>query len=212
MTAPKISIIGKLRLSETEGVQYPITIGKGKKQRTVWLEAMPNAYDWPGIPKDDDRAKYLQGLHADAGFQAAAKDFIELQRREPQGLLPSFWAYKDFVLQVITNEPKTLYDKDRDTLLVKHYILRRERDYERIKREVEVLENLDNLDGAAREPIPEAVRLFVWQRDGGKCVKCGNRELLEFDHIIPVVKGGSNTERNLQLLCEPCNRSKGSTI
>ena len=63
-----------------------------------------------------------------------------------------------------------------------------------------------------REPIPPQVQMFVWQRDQGRCVKCGSRERLEYDHIIPLVKGGSNTERNIQLLCESCNRAKGSTI
>src|SRR5713101_8557469 len=58
----------------------------------------------------------------------------------------------------------------------------------------------------------EDVRLFVWQRDRGQCVKCGSKQRLEFDHIIPVAAGGSNTERNIQLLCESCNRAKGSTI
>ncbi|MGH9637491.1 MAG: HNH endonuclease [Candidatus Angelobacter sp.] len=63
-----------------------------------------------------------------------------------------------------------------------------------------------------REQIPESVRMFVWQRDGGRCVKCGGQENLEFDHIIPVSMGGSNTARNIQLLCERCNRSKGANI
>lgn len=63
-----------------------------------------------------------------------------------------------------------------------------------------------------REQISEGVRIFVWRRDDGKCVECGSRERLEFDHIIPVSKGGSNTERNIQLLCETCNRSKSDHI
>jgi len=63
-----------------------------------------------------------------------------------------------------------------------------------------------------RETISDEVRIFVWQRDGGKCVKCGGKEKLEYDHIIPVSKGGSNTERNLQILCENCNRSKHDSI
>ncbi|MBN1139724.1 MAG: HNH endonuclease [Anaerolineae bacterium] len=63
-----------------------------------------------------------------------------------------------------------------------------------------------------RSPIPDEVKMFVWRRDGGCCVKCGSRENLEFDHIIPLAMGGSNTARNLQLLCEKCNRSKGAGL
>jgi len=119
------------------------------------------------------------------------------------------WAYRDYVVEVESYEPE---EEQKEALLVKHFILRRERDYERIRREVEALENLEKVDRLPREPISESVRLFVWQRDGGQCVKCGSRERLEFDHIIPLVAGGSNTERNVQLLCEACNRSKGSAI
>jgi uncharacterized membrane protein YqaE (UPF0057 family)/5-methylcytosine-specific restriction endonuclease McrA len=63
-----------------------------------------------------------------------------------------------------------------------------------------------------RQPIPKSVKMYVWQRDMGRCVECGSKEKLEYDHIIPLSKGGSNTERNLQLLCEGCNRIKGGAI
>lgn len=63
-----------------------------------------------------------------------------------------------------------------------------------------------------REPIPQDILDKVWNRDGGKCVKCGSQEKLEFDHIIPFSKGGSNTYRNLQILCEKCNRQKSNSI
>jgi hypothetical protein len=63
-----------------------------------------------------------------------------------------------------------------------------------------------------RKPIPKSVKMFVWQRDRGRCVECGSQERLEFDHIIPWADGGSDTARNLQLLCEPCNRRKGRTL
>ncbi len=63
-----------------------------------------------------------------------------------------------------------------------------------------------------RERIPSDVQNFVWKRDGGRCVVCGSNEKLEFDHIIPVSKGGSNTPRNIQLLCEKHNRHKGGNI
>jgi hypothetical protein len=64
----------------------------------------------------------------------------------------------------------------------------------------------------SREPIPKEVMNQVWNRDGGKCVKCGSQENLEFDHIIPFSKGGAATYRNLQLLCQKCNRQKSDTI
>jgi len=60
--------------------------------------------------------------------------------------------------------------------------------------------------------IPSEVRREVWRRDEGKCVKCGSRENLEYDHIIPVSQGGSNTVRNIELLCEACNRAKSDSI
>ncbi|WP_082104838.1 HNH endonuclease [Demequina maris] len=65
---------------------------------------------------------------------------------------------------------------------------------------------------SARQAIAKEVRHSVWQRDRGRCTECGSNENLEFDHIIPVSMGGANTERNIQLLCEPCNRSKGATL
>ena len=63
-----------------------------------------------------------------------------------------------------------------------------------------------------REPIPKAVQQEVWRRDGARCVQCQSQERLEYDHMIPVSKGGSNTARNIQLLCERCNRVKYNRI
>lgn len=63
-----------------------------------------------------------------------------------------------------------------------------------------------------RKPVAQDVKLLVWQRDSGRCIDCGSKENLEFDHIIPVSMGGANTARNLQLLCEGCNRRKGASL
>jgi len=97
-------------------------------------------------------------------------------------------------------------------LLIKHAAYKQEKALEKIQKEVAAFENFERLPSARRERIPESVRLFVWQRDSGRCVQCGSNERLEFDHIIPVVEGGSSTERNVQLLCETCNRRKGKTV
>lgn len=60
--------------------------------------------------------------------------------------------------------------------------------------------------------IPKSVRKEVFQRDGGKCVECNSTVDLEYDHIIPFSKGGSNTVKNIQLLCMTCNRRKSGKI
>ena len=248
MSRTKIKIVGDLRNSDSEGLQYFIG---------TWDEVLPGTDDWPGLgqrpsePKSrgDDkekkaledewrraRAAYDQALHSDPEYRRAAAEFLEKQQREPQFLrtatdlvslagpqnLLFVWAYRGRVVaSVIDKADPDLYEvrptgppriKDAILLLIKHYVLRREKYYASVRREVEAFENMEKLERVPREPIPEAVRLFVWQRDEGQCVKCGVRERLEFDHIIPIASGGSSTERNVQLLCESCNRSKGASV
>jgi hypothetical protein len=223
---PKITIAGEVRYSEHDGLQGSLTVTTGNppQRKPVWLELLPNAYEWPGIPKVNpqtkDNKEYPKHLHAEPSYRKEAIQFLEAQRRNPQRLWwpkfrsgsseGHFWAYKDKVLSFTSDLPEN--DTQRTALLIKHHVLRRERQFDKIQREVEALENLEKLDSVSREPISESVRLFVWQRDKGQCVKCGSHGRLEFDHIIPVARGGSNTERNIQLLCEPCNRSKGANV
>ena len=70
-----------------------------------------------------------------------------------------------------------------------------------------------------RAVIPPAVKAAVWRRCGGKCQHCDMTDAqsmaatgihLLYDHIIPWSWGGPDTEDNLQLLCDPCNRAKGN--
>lgn len=60
--------------------------------------------------------------------------------------------------------------------------------------------------------ISGKVKAFVFERDKSKCVYCGSAENLEIDHIIPITKSGSNSERNIQLVCLDCNRAKYNHI
>ena len=101
------------------------------------------------------------------------------------------------------------YSQDEVTALI---LDRQNRKQRRISNAYAKMEMADDESARSRQPIPEDVKVLVWRRDGGKCVECGSRERLEYDHIIPLAKGGSNTARNIQLLCESCNRAKGSNL
>ena len=57
--------------------------------------------------------------------------------------------------------------------------------------------------------IPKSVRKRVLIRDRYRCVKCGNKRSLQFDHNVAVANGGSNEEANVQILCSVCNWEKG---
>lgn len=65
---------------------------------------------------------------------------------------------------------------------------------------------------APRTRIPDDVKHYVWTRDGGTCQGCGSTDEIQYDHIIPVSKGGSSNVENLQILCGPCNRFKAAGL
>ena len=56
-------------------------------------------------------------------------------------------------------------------------------------------------------------RLAIYLRDGLSCAYCGasveSGTKLTLDHIIPYVKGGTNSESNLVTCCHTCNSSRG---
>jgi 5-methylcytosine-specific restriction endonuclease McrA len=60
--------------------------------------------------------------------------------------------------------------------------------------------------------IPESIKKIFWDRDGGKCVLCGSKDNLEFDHDIPFSQGGSNNTQNIRVLNRSCNRKKSDNI
>jgi len=52
------------------------------------------------------------------------------------------------------------------------------------------------------------VRARIFQRDGYRCRQCGSSDNLTLDHIIPVYRGGTDEDSNLQTLCLSCNSGK----
>lgn len=63
-----------------------------------------------------------------------------------------------------------------------------------------------------RRNFSQRVKDLVWERDNGQCQECGGTENIDFHHIIPLSKGGSNTFRNIRLLCESCLKQKPGEV
>lgn len=63
--------------------------------------------------------------------------------------------------------------------------------------------------------IPFKIKMRVVRRDNYTCQHCGKHlkdDDVEFDHIIPVTKGGSSEEQNVRLTCFECNRDKSDKV
>jgi hypothetical protein len=56
------------------------------------------------------------------------------------------------------------------------------------------------------KPIPESVKQLVFRRDGGRCLTCGSNELIQYAHVVPQSRGGTNDPQNICLLCAGCHR------
>ena len=88
----------------------------------------------------------------------------------------------------------------------------------------------------SRRKSDQAIRKEVFERDNFTCQMCGIKpspiprnysgkytlsvnsphlkygSYLVVDHVIPWKKGGTIESHNLQVLCDPCNCSKGDKI
>ena len=109
---------------------------------------------------------------------------------------------------------KSIAETDEITLRIKKAVYDEEVDISNLRASVANLEAAVECQrsGPKRDPIPEDIKLLVWSRDGGACVRCGATHGLHFDHIIPVALGGGNTGANIQILCQACNQRKSDKI
>jgi hypothetical protein len=165
-------------------------------------------------------SKYLQIPEEYTRLQAMLQAFLDddhywnSSEIEPV-LLPQaaldhkgFWLYQNNLYR--GEFDGQAYSVDQRKLLIMEYCDKDRRRFERLtaKFNSEKTQEIKY----PRPNIPEEVRVGVWRRDQGKCARCDGRRNLEYDHIIPVSKGGSNTIRNIELLCEECNRQKRDEI
>lgn len=122
------------------------------------------------------------------------------------------WLYRDAIY--VTGRSPRASEMEEVILRIKSLHFQRDEAFKRLKEQVSNFEAIEaNIKtGTVRQAIPEDVKLLVWSRDGGVCVKCGAAKDLHFDHIIPHSRGGSNEAANIQLLCRTCNLAKGDRL
>ena len=102
---------------------------------------------------------------------------------------------------------------DRDVLaLIRDRQRRAAQKLERAHLLLNIDEGRESRPRGRRDPMPREVRRVVFERDGGECAECGGTFDLQYDHIIPVARGGASSVENLQLLCGDCNRHKSADI
>lgn len=153
---------------------------------------------------DDHVISHYETMLREQRFDAWEQQ--EAQRRASL----SNWVYRGKLVRV---DRWKAYSRADICTKVVHTVLSNEGAQAKLKQEINLMQQAETLmQSPVRIPIPEDVKFYVWRRDNGQCVNCGSRELIEFDHIIPLAKGGSNTTRNIQILCERRNRAKRDSI
>jgi 5-methylcytosine-specific restriction endonuclease McrA len=157
------------------------------------------------------RGDYLASLSeprsfADLDLRSAASAAMDLAG------LNWLWMYRDGVY--VTERAPRPSEMADVRLRIKAHHFRQSQDLARIREEVANYEAVEvNLRRPTGRPaIPDHVKLAVWSRDGGACLRCGAKTELHFDHIIAFSRGGSSTPENLQLLCRSCNLAKSDRL
>lgn len=130
----------------------------------------------------------------------------------PSQDLSWLWIFRD-ALYVTERAPRSAEMTDV-ALEIKALFFRRTDDLRRLREEVANYEAIETNTGrsSGRPPVPDDVKLAVWSRDGGACVRCGSKAELHFDHVIPYSRGGSSIADNLQVLCRTCNLAKANRL
>jgi hypothetical protein len=157
-------------------------------------------------PKGIDQPQYLNGSLTQNGL------FFDSAMRTKQGKTPAelvkvyekiragIWAF-DGVFELVDAWMETI---DRRRVFKFKLVVSEAAPLREVATDVELRHD---------RVIPSSVKLEVWKRDGGKCVSCGSRENLHFDHIIPYSQGGSSlVSKNVQLLCAKHNLEKHDKI
>jgi HNH endonuclease len=185
------------------------------------------------------RAEEEQGLAEELKSQSAeAKSQSRIRVRDEGGKRPSrriWWKVRDVVLAHVARfylfwrrerlraekrrrakeqlraQRRQLAEEQRRANEQRRSEKRRREQEEAIKSFLELMRGGENRLERRSRSIPQAVKIAVLTRDGGKCRRCGSTRDLQYDRIVPNSRGGSSTDvNNIRLLCGKCSNLKSN--
>lgn len=223
-------IISYLEMCQREGasLQKGMNFLASRRHSIVLMSMRPGApyadrvedegrtlvYEGHSAPKntvDGDPAEFDQSEHTPAGSLTENGQFLRSAREAKQ-------AQKAPRLVRVYEKLKTgIWSYNGEFLLTDAW---QEQDSKRRVFKFKLEVPVDEMPGVVRDAefehnriIPTNVKLEVFRRDRGRCVKCGATDGLHFDHILAYSRGGSSvTAENIQLLCARHNLEKGARI
>ena len=156
--------------------------------------------------------EYQRSFQSPVSFAQLDMTPVAKEPRRGRQDAQSFWLYRDALYQ--TDRAPKESELEEVILRIKSLHFQDDEALKRLREQVANFEAIDRHLAAdpLRQPIPDDVKLLVWTRDGGACVKCRSRVELQFDHIIPLSRGGGDHAENIQLLCRACNLAKGPRL
>ena len=189
--------------------EMPMWSGGGSDARRIQV-----SYNFPRLKEISEVGKLVNLVEFYSEFIFDAVDLGTVTGAE-SGLphsngLQRYWCLSDDLVWV--NRPcRSSEDYQYIKLKVEEFVLEKRDEYSALIRKVERLRKiLDNNFHGSREFPTDDVLAFVMKRDEEKCVLCDSREFLQFDHIYPRSKGGSDETGNLRILCRTCNSKRGN--
>lgn len=90
----------------------------------------------------------------------------------------------------------------------------RQATYERMKASGYIRDQNNKRRDFRRQSLPRGAIQMLERMQRMKCANCSAclKPGYHLDHVVPISKGGAHEIGNVQLLCPPCNRRKGSLM
>jgi hypothetical protein len=216
---------------------YGISLQRGMNFRIRNSESLILMSIRPGAPYEDrveqgGRVVVYEGHDAPRRKDGPDPKFTDQPEFQPNGRLTQNGLFIDAVRRYKSGkasaEPVRVFEKIRDGIWAYNGLFALIDGWQETNDRRQVFKfRLQFLDEITQEPttaaisidlehdrvIPSAVKVEVWKRDKGRCVECGAKDNLHFDHIIPYSQGGSSKSAdNIQILCSRHNLQKRDNI